>query len=416
MPNKKKNNNYYNGYNNQNQNNNRGSGGGGGVQKQGYKNHRKGDRKLYINPNIITSISDDETSTRSHHSDHNKHNGHNGYNNRGSSERKSNNRNRNKNNITDKFKDLGRTKYGIGDDDREIAKALLASKPHCQIANMPKDVFDMIVTYVQNYFTCFDTNREGLLGAYNKMCTFSLSLNMSNTVAYRQFKFEDHALKENRNLKRIVSKDDRNDEKRFRLLHKGYIDTLAQLCKLPHTEHQPNSFKLDIDYFSPTMIKYSLSGVFKEGKPTDKVRPLRSFYRTFVCIPDPASQMTIVNEQFIISHLTNEQHKTYYYVPPEQRVETNTMNTTSPTNGTSNDNSAPVTTLAPVIPAPIPQTHQFPDLNEQQRLMLQQFSVQSKLNLEWSKYCLEHVSWNYDEAAKAFVQFKDNIPKDAYIA
>ena len=34
------------------------------------------------------------------------------------------------------------------------------------------------------------------------------------------------------------------------------------------------------------MITFSLSGVFREGKKTDKVRPLRSFHRVFVCIPD----------------------------------------------------------------------------------------------------------------------------------
>jgi hypothetical protein len=37
------------------------------------------------------------------------------------------------------------------------------------------------------------------------------------------------------------------------------------------------------------MITFSLSGVFKEGKHSDKVRPLRSFHRVFVCIPDTSS-------------------------------------------------------------------------------------------------------------------------------
>ncbi len=57
------------------------------------------------------------------------------------------------------------------------------------------------------------------------------------------------------------------------------------------------------------MIKFSVSGTFKEGKPADKVRPLRSFHRVFVCIPDTVSPMTIVNEQFTISQITNGQHK-----------------------------------------------------------------------------------------------------------
>lgn len=98
----------------------------------------------------------------------------------------------------------------LGDDDSESVKPLLPSKPHCQVSNMPADVFNLIVTYVQNYFTCYDTNREGLLGAYNKMCTFSLSINQGNAAAYRTFKYEENVLKENRNLKRIVGNGGRH--------------------------------------------------------------------------------------------------------------------------------------------------------------------------------------------------------------
>ena len=58
-----------------------------------------------------------------------------------------------------------------------------------------------------SYFTCFDTNRQGLLGAYNQKCTFSLTLNLGNNNCYRQFKFDEHSIKENRNLKRIVGND-----------------------------------------------------------------------------------------------------------------------------------------------------------------------------------------------------------------
>lgn len=397
MPNrnKKRNNHFYNN-NNNNQNNN--LNGGGGVRKgnNGYRNNRK----FYLNPNIISSMSDDEVTTRS-----NERNGENGFNNRGSSERKGGN-NRGKK-MVDKFKDMGRQrpKMKLGDDDSESIKALLSSKPHCQVSNMPADVFNLIITYVQNYFTCYDTNREGLLGAYNKMCTFSLCINQGNATAYRSFKYDENVLKENRNLKRIVGNAEHHVEKRFKLQHRGYIDTLAQICKLPATEHDPRSFKLDIVYFTPTMIKYSLSGVFKEGKATDKVRPLRSFHRVFVCIPDSVSQMTIINEQFIISTLTTEQHTLYFSAPPEDKT-TSSMSST--------DITPAATTANPSTSQPL-AAPQFQGLTEQQSLMLQQFSAQSRLNHEWSKHCLEHVNWNFDEAAKAFVQFKESIPKDAYI-
>jgi hypothetical protein len=115
-------------------------------------------------------------------------------------------------------------------------------------------------------------------------------------------------------------------DKRFKLLHQGRIDTVNVLRKLPATEHEPSSFKLDHVFFSvslennrlqskskltvwlvsifrfwlienqpnshstidlkPHMITFSVVGTFKEGKPTDKVRPIRSFERIFICIPD----------------------------------------------------------------------------------------------------------------------------------
>jgi hypothetical protein len=73
--------------------------------------------------------------------------------------------------------------------------------------------FDNRIKYIYNmlhkfsYFTCFDSNREGLLGAYNSKVTFSLSLMMSSSIAHRPFKFDDNIVRESRNLKRIVGND-----------------------------------------------------------------------------------------------------------------------------------------------------------------------------------------------------------------
>lgn len=423
MPNKHKKNRNYN-QNWKDQNNDHGvSFSGGGVRKGNFKS--KGQR-LYINPNaIITSVSDDEVMPRAKNNQNgNRYSSLNRDGSEGGAGRRRNNKKKNGKHLMSELEGMTKPrpgKMGIGDDDtNEAAKPLLPSKPHMHVSNMPEDVFNVIVTFIQNYFNCFDTNREGLLGAYNKLCTFSFTLNMSNTVAYRQFKFTDLHLKNNRNLKRIVGQDEHHTEKRFKLQIKGYIETLAQLCKMPATEHDPRSFKLDVDFFTPHMIKFSVSGTFKEGKPADKVRPLRSFNRVFVCIPDIASPMTIVNEQFTISHITNNQHKAYYYIPPEDRIE-NKMSDSPPkpmTQMTSDVSPAavvqPVNSMVQPIPT-VPIIPQYPDLNEQQNLMLREFSNQSKLNLEWSKYCLEHVQWNFDEAAKAFIQFKDSIPKEAYL-
>lgn len=159
---------------------------------------------------------------------------------------------------------------------------------------------------ILSYFTCYDSDRERLLGAYNPKVLFSLSLNMGGSLAHVQYRFDETYCHKNRNLKRIVGND--NINKKHRLLTHGQIDTVACLNKLPPTEHEPRSFKLDSCFFMPNMISFVVTGVYKEGKASDKVRPLRSFSRSFVCIPDAASRMTIINEQFVLSHLTHDQY------------------------------------------------------------------------------------------------------------
>ena len=114
--------------------------------------------------------------------------------------------------------------------------------------------------------------------------------------------------------------------------------------------------------------------------------------------------MTIVNEQYVISNLTPEQYKLYYNVAtnppaePQQQQQVNAENV--------NGNQAHVQNV--VVAAPT-------DPAEQQALMIKEFSNQSKLNFEWSKHCLEHAKWNFDDAAKAFMQFKNEIPKEAFL-
>ncbi|RNA24635.1 nuclear RNA export factor 1, partial [Brachionus plicatilis] len=136
------------------------------------------------------------------------------------------------------------------------------------------------------------------------------------------------------------------------------------------------------------MIGFSLTGVFKEGKPTDKVRPLRSFSRSFVCVPDPEIQMTIINDQYVISNITEQQYKKYFQ--QNQRPVDSTQESPQPSTSLNN-------------------------FSDEKTVMIQKFSIESKLNLEWSKYCLEHAQWNFEQAAKIFMEHRDNIPKEAFL-
>ena len=76
---------------------------------------------------------------------------------------------------------------------------------------------------------------------------------MSNSVAHRMFRFEETLMRENRNLKRNVGQEEHHHERRMRLLQTGPINALSILLKLPSTEHDPNSFKLDNCFFSVSL-------------------------------------------------------------------------------------------------------------------------------------------------------------------
>lgn len=400
---------------------------GGGIQKSwsgqnnrnnngstnnGYNNNN---RKTYFKPSLINALEAEDEYEMRNQNDNYQNNRDDQQNGDYQSSRNRKNKKNRRNKVLDQLKDMGlvKPKLAIGDDDTEIKKKFIESKPHCKLSSLPDDVFGLIVNFVQNYFTCFDSNRQDLLGAYHPKVFFSLTLNMSNSCAHRQYRFDEALFKENRNLKRLVGNDPAHREKRLRLIHQDYIDTVSFLSKLPSTEHEPASFKLDNFFFTPNMITFSVNGVLREGKLSDKVRPLRSFSRVFVCVPNVNAQMTIINEQFTLSNITDEQYKIYYSekdkLASQQASEV------------GNENVAPsaasvASSSGIAMPTSDPNAAILVGLNEAQIQMVREFSVNSRLNFEWCKYCLEHSGWNFEEAAKNFLAFKDSIPAEAFIA
>ncbi|CAF0853253.1 unnamed protein product [Brachionus calyciflorus] len=375
MPKRNKNKHYRN---NQNDNNYRHPQTNGGVNQKWSKKHNKNQRQLYLKPSQLGAIDDFEVDNNQRENNNNNY------------QHRKNKIDRRR--IIENVQDMGlaKTKLSIGDTD-EIKKTLLESKPHCKLSYIPDDVFKLIIEYVQLYFNCYDSNREGLLQAYNPKCIFSLCLNMSSQCSNRAFKFDDVYYRENRNLKKLCGHENYHNDRRMKLIHQGYIDTVNFLSKLPPTEHEATSFKLDNCFFMPNMISFSVSGVFREGKSTDKVRPLRSFYRSFVCIPDAVSKMTIVNDQYVISNISVEQNRKYFQEKPK-------------------------TESAPSESVVASQSIQPDTIQIDQNMLIQRFSSDSRLNFEWSKYCLEHANWNYEEAGKMYMEYKDKIPKEAFLA
>ncbi|RNA39773.1 nuclear RNA export factor 1 isoform X6 [Brachionus plicatilis] len=349
---------------------------GGSSSNIKWQNNRiaSSNRKNYITPTIIEALNnenDEDVFQNSQNFNPNK---------------KKNKKNRKK-----KFESLQNSdivksvKLSIGEDDCAAKKPLIPSKPFCRLNSMPENVFNILVAYTQNYFTCLDNNREDLIGAYHPNCLFSFTYNLHNPACHRPFRFDDAVLKESRNLKRLTKTDHQTSERKFRLIKQGHLETVNFLAKMPKTEHEPSSFKLDSCFYSASLVSFKISGVFREGAVCENVRPLRSFSKIFICIPDPKTQMSIVNDQYTISNISSQQYNLYFDQKDRDQIKT-------PIEG----NSISTIGIDPKIQ------------------MIEHFSNESGLNSEWAKYCLEHAKWNYEEAGRSFVQFKDSIPKEAF--
>lgn len=275
--------------------------------------------------------------------------------------------------------------YKIGDTNDSEKKSLLPSQSFCKLSNMEQNVFDLVVKFMQQYFTCFDKSRDELLAAYHPKALFSISFNLKSQATSRKTSRFGSYVRDSRNLVYVKS-----DERLEDMLHKNNLEIVAWLKKMPTTEHVSESLKLDSSFFQPHMLTFSISGVYVEKRSADEgASCYRSFQRTFVCVPVSSEQMIIVNEQCIISNLSEQQSKIY----KEENLSSDSKKVMSPQSSTFQETPS-----------------EDPKLS-----MIKKFSNRTGLNEKWAKDCLEFSDWNYDVAEKNFFEHKSEIPAEAFI-
>jgi nuclear RNA export factor len=298
--------------------------------------------------------------------------------------------------------------YKIGDDGSTSTldanrKLFIPSQSHCKLSNIEQNVFELIVSFLKSYFTCFDTNRNDLLAAYHSNATFSLSLNVNSKAAHNS-KFGSF-FKGSRNLKYLTTA-----QRHFEFLHCGNIDIVAFLSKLPTTEHDHESFKLDTFLIMPNMIGFSIVGIFKEKSVNDSKSHYtnRTFQRTFICIPTDDGKMSIVNEQFTLVSLSFNQIKNIN----KNRTKSLNENEMVTDSNSRTNNEIPSTSSASSLSSTLPMNN----LNQEREILINRFSLASNLNMKWSRDCLEFANWDYLTAEKTFIEHKNEIPKDAFLS
>lgn len=245
---------------------------------------------------------------------------------------------------------------------------------------------DIVRQFLEQYFVIYDSNdRQPLINAYHENAMFSM------TVCYTQHQTNQQRLTPylayNRNVLR--SKD---IDVRCRQLKMGRLPIVTLLTQLPSTQHDPQSFGVDLTLFTEKLILLTVTGVFKERKTNGSAELVRSFQRSMLIVP-AGSGYCIRNELMHVNVATAKQERTIFAPPPTL---------TSPSN----------------FQSPVNATETGAALNdERKQMMVIAMSNQSGMNLDWSRKCLEETQWDYQRAAFVFTELhKENkIPPEAFI-
>ncbi|KAM5138410.1 nuclear RNA export factor 1 [Mantella aurantiaca] len=248
--------------------------------------------------------------------------------------------------------------------------------PPCKGSYLATDNIKAIVLrFLQQYYAIYDgEDRQGLLNVYHDEACCSLSIpNVSGQNPARS-SLGDY-FSNSRNLKRL-----QNPTLRFKLLKHKRLNVVSFLNELPRTQHDLNSFVVDVTAQTNTLLCFVVNGVFKvEGQSSD---PVRAFTRVFIAVPGNEAGLLLVNDQQFIRNASNDEIRKAFATP-------------APT-----PSSSPVPVLAPV-----PQD------------MVQAFSQHSGMNLEWSQKCLQDNGWDWEQSVQIFMRLKaeGKIPDIAFI-
>ncbi|KAL4236273.1 poly(A)+ mRNA export from nucleus [Mactra antiquata] len=250
------------------------------------------------------------------------------------------------------------------------------------------EVQSVIVKFVKDYYMVYDSDdRTGLMGAYHDEALFSLSVAYNSAVSYKQTSLATY-IDDSRNM----AKAPKDGGRRQKLKLKSGNQVVSQLCLLPKTMHDPNTFMLDCGISTPVMMNFTVQGVFKETSTKSDNPPIRAFSRTFVTVPG-GSGMLIINDMLTITNPSQDQRLSAF------------------------KNPAPTPSSSPVPQtAPVNNPFQGTGFTEIQQQMITSFMNDSRMNSEWSIKCLSQNDWSYEKAGQNFLELQQQgkIPQEAF--
>ncbi|KAH9388097.1 Nxf1p [Tyrophagus putrescentiae] len=175
---------------------------------------------------------------------------------------------------------------------------VVESLPETRGSCIPPAHSAFVYQFLEAYYKIYDTeNRAGLIQAYHENATFSFSFSKHESTASTHDNMAGY--RDSHNLLRL-----KDESYWVKFVKTSSVDIVAFLCKLPNTEHDPDSFKVDVPFCEGSLVTVVVTGTFRETFKTGK--PGRSFVRTFYITPH-GNGFAIINEMFVISNLSTKQ-------------------------------------------------------------------------------------------------------------
>ncbi|KAK1346638.1 hypothetical protein QTO34_000498 [Cnephaeus nilssonii] len=163
---------------------------------------------------------------------------------------------------------------------------------------------NQVLHFLQQYYFIYDFgDRQNLLSAYHDEACFSLTIPYipDNPAPSSLFEY----FKDNRNMKNL------QDPNRFQLLKYTKHDIVSALCMLPKTQHDLNSFIVNIWFQSESILFipqeslffFRVHGVFKEGEGQSQ-NSVCAFTRTCIATPANNCSLCIINDELFVRDIT----------------------------------------------------------------------------------------------------------------
>uniref|UniRef100_A0A1B0CGX4 Putative mrna export factor tap/mex67 n=1 Tax=Lutzomyia longipalpis TaxID=7200 RepID=A0A1B0CGX4_LUTLO len=250
------------------------------------------------------------------------------------------------------------------------------------------DCFSFVSQFIDKYFRAYDSlHRGNLKDLYSRRSILTVGTDFTKIKMMTMQKQKwQHYTTLSRNMLNVANYRQKNH-----LVYVGWSGIYDALCKLPPTEHDRQSFCVEVPIYSDEMAVITIYGMFREQIQSllDKELIL-GFSRTFILRPIEADcglfgngiRYFIVNEKISVFNPTIIQHQNAFKVPAE----------------------------VPERPKEITE--------EEKKEFTLMFSDCTNLKPGWSRRCLTKVNWDFKLALEVFVSlFEENkIPAKGFIA